>query len=125
MAVESKVSLTIIISSSDLDTEQQEKEAQSLFEQMKAWDEIERVSRIPDPSPPEESKALGSFLVGILTAEVKPENIKALLRTLSDRLLNKVIEIEVEANGRKLKVKANSQEELAAAIQEAQKFISL
>ncbi len=91
---------------------------------MKNWDEVEIVSRIPDPNPPEESKTLGGFLVGTLTAVVKPENIKALLGSLSNRLLSKTIELEVEANGRKLKVKANNQEELAAAIQEAQKFIA-
>lgn len=92
---------------------------------MQNWDEVEIVGRIPDPNLPKKSKAFGGVLVGMLTAVVKPENIKALLASLSNHLLGKMIEMEVEANGRKLKVKASNREELAAAIQEAQKFIAL
>jgi len=36
---------------------------------------------------------------------------------------NKSIELEVEANGKKLKVKASSREELLAAIQAAEEFV--
>ncbi|MEH2324818.1 MAG: hypothetical protein V7K32_14860 [Nostoc sp.] len=42
-------------------------------------------------------------------------NFKKVLGYLSDRLGNKTIELEVEANGKKLKVKASSQKELNAA----------
>jgi len=34
------------------------------------------------------------------------------------------IEVEVETNGRKLKIKVNSQKDLLAAIETVQKFIS-
>jgi len=37
---------------------------------------------------------------------------------------NKTIELEVEANGKKVIVKASSQQELAAALELAQKFIA-
>jgi hypothetical protein len=46
-----------------------------------------------------------------------------LLGFLGDRLSGKTIELEVEGNGKKLKVKASSREELQAAIAEAEKFI--
>jgi hypothetical protein len=43
---------------------------------------------------------------------------------LGDRLGNKTIELEIEANGKKLKVKASSRQELEAAIEAAQKFVA-
>ena len=62
--------------------------------------------------------------MGVLQAEVSIANCKKVLGYLGDRLRNKTIELEVQANGKKLKVKASSQEELAAAIEQAQKFIA-
>lgn len=118
------VRLTIAFVDSGLAIEEKDEEAQNLLDQMRGLDEVESVSRVLDLNPPEASKALGGFLVGLLTAEVSSENIKKLMTFLGDRLGNKPIELEVEANGKKLKVKASSQAELAAAIEAAQKFVA-
>lgn len=67
---------------------------------------------------------MGGILVGLLTAQVNKENAQKLLGFLGDRLGNKPIELEVEDNGKKLKVKASSQAELMAAIEAAQKFLA-
>jgi hypothetical protein len=87
-------------------------------------DEVETVDRVLDPNPPEGNKALGGFLVGLLTAEVNATNAKKLMGFLGDRLGDKPIELSVEANGKKLTVKAHSREELQDAIQAAQDFIA-
>lgn len=63
------------------------------------------------------------FIVGVLTAEVNPKNIKSLFTFLSDRLGSRLIEIEVEAGGKQLKIKATSQEDLDAAMKAAREFI--
>lgn len=107
-----------------LDAEDRDEEAQKLLHQMKPLDEVERIDRVLDPNPPAGNKALGGFLVGMLTAEVSPSNLKALFGFLGDRLSGKTIEMEVEANGRKLKVKASSQAELLAAINAANEFVA-
>jgi hypothetical protein len=96
-----------------------------LLNQMKDLEEIETVNQVLDPNPPEGNKTLGGFLVGLLTAEVNPGNAKKLFEFLSHRLSGKPIELEVEANGRKLKVKANSQADMVAAIEAVQKFIAI
>ena len=124
MQDESKVWLTIKFNDPNADAEELDKEVQSLLNQMRGMSEVELVKPVSDPSPPTEGKG-GGFLLGMLTAEVNLTNIKTLFRFLADRLGNKAIELEVEANGKKLKVKASSREELEAAIQEAQKFISV
>jgi len=116
--------LVSYFNASPLDAEDQEVAVQKLLNRSKELDELERVDRISDPDPPKRNEALGGFLIGMLTAEVNPTNVKNLLGFLGDRLSGKAIEMEVEANGKKLKVKASSQAELMAAIEAAQKFVT-
>jgi hypothetical protein len=110
---------------SDLAPEELEVLTQRLFNQMAELDEIEQVHRVPEQAPPEGSKPLdAAFIVGLLTAEVNAKNIKALLDFLWERLSGKPIELTVEANGKKLEVKAYSQQELSAAVEAAKDFLA-
>jgi len=122
MPENSSIKLTIAFNDPDLDSEELEEQAQNLLAQMRDLDEIETVDRVLDPNPPEGNKAVGAILVGLLTAQVNKQNAQKVMGFLGDRLGNKAIELEVEANGKKLKVKASSREELEAAIEAAQKF---
>ncbi|XHX79067.1 MAG: hypothetical protein RBJ76_03805 [Stenomitos frigidus ULC029] len=117
----SNVKLTIAFNDPDLDAEEREEQAQRFMAELQQMDEVE-VDRVLDPHPPEGNKAVGAILIGLLTAQVNKENAQKVMGFLGDRLGNKVIELEVEANGKKLKVKASSREELEAAIAAAQKF---
>ena len=123
MIKDMNIILTISFKDTDLDEGDLENEAQNLLNQLKEMDEIESVNRVLDPNPPVNSKSLGGVLVGILTAEVSPAKVKNLLIVLRERLGGKPIELSVEANGRKLSVKAYSREELESAIKSAQDFI--
>lgn len=124
MASGSNVGLTINFNDPEADPEERDFEVQRLLSFMREIDEVESIDRVPDPNPPKGSKALGGFLVGMLTAQVNAANLKTLFTFLSDRLIGKPIELEIEANGKKLKVTASSREELEAAIRVAQDFIS-
>jgi hypothetical protein len=108
----------------DLNADERDDEAHRLLNQLREMDEVESVDRILDPNPPKGNKALGAWLAGVLLAEVNAGNAKAVFEYLGDRLGGKPIEMEVEANGKKLKVKAHSREELTAAIEAAQKFVA-
>ena len=121
---QSSIKLTIAFDDTDLEPEERDEQAQRFLAELKQVDEVESVERLLDPNPPEGNKSLGGFLVGMLLAEVNPANGKKLLGFLGDRLGGKPIELSVEANGRKLTVKAHSREELEAAIKLAQEFIS-
>jgi len=125
MSTNPNIKFTIAFNDPDLDSEEIEEQAQNLLTQMRDLDEIETVDRVLDPNPPAGNKAVGAILVGLLTAQVNKENAQKLLGFLGDRLGNKPIELEVEANGKKLKVTASSQAELMAAIEAAQKFIAV
>ncbi len=124
MSNESTIKLTIAFNDPDLEPEERDEQAQRFLAELKQVDEVESVERILDPHPPERNMSLGGFLVGILLAEVNPANGKKFLGFLGDRLGGQPIELSVEANGRKLTVKAHSREELEAAIKLAQEFIS-
>jgi hypothetical protein len=124
MSNESTIKLAIAFNDPDLEPEERDEQAQRLLAELKQVNEVESVERMLDPNPPEGNKSLGGFLVGMLLAEVNPANGKKLLGFLGDRLGGKPIELSVEANGRKLTVKAHSREELEAAIKLAQEFIS-
>jgi hypothetical protein len=124
MTPDSNVKFTIAFNDPNLDSDELEAQAQNLLAQMRDLDEIETVDRVLDPNPPKGNKAIGGMLVGLLTAQVNLANAQKLMGFLGDRLVNKQIELEIEANGKKLKVKASSQAELEAAIAAAQKFVS-
>ncbi|NMG21245.1 hypothetical protein [Brasilonema bromeliae] len=120
MIGESTVKLTIALKDSGLDDEELDRLTQNLLQEIKDLDELEQVNRVAVAETPQGAKSLGSFLLGMLQVEVSVANIKKLLGFVGDSLGNKPIEFEVEANGKKLKLKAYSQQELQAG----QQFVS-
>lgn len=120
----STVRLTVALVDPDLDDEERDRATYQLLKDLLDLDAVEVVERVTDPNPPEGNKALGGFLVNLLMLEVNRENMKRLFGFLGDRLNGRPIELEVEAKGKKLKVKASSQEELEAAIRAAQEFVA-
>ncbi len=124
MAGEPNVTLTIAFNDPDLDSEELEAQAQSLVTQMRDLDEVETVDRVLDPNPPEGNKAIGSFLVGLLMAEVSVANFKKLGAFLGDRIGNKPIKLKLKApDGRELELEASSREEFDYAYEKAQDFL--
>jgi F420-0:gamma-glutamyl ligase-like protein len=117
--------LTIEFTDPALNPEKRDEQAQLLIDELRDIDEIDTVDRVLDPTPaPVGTKAIGGYLVGLLMAEVKVDSAKKLFGYLKDRLGGKSIEFTVEANGKKLSVKASSREELDYAIKAATDFIS-
>jgi hypothetical protein len=123
MNSEYNVKLTIALDNPDLDAGEQEEETRNLLREIRELD-VESAELVAVTEAPKGSKALGGFLLGVLQAEVSFANFKKVLGFVGDRLGNKTIELEVEANGKKLKVKASSQQELMAAIAAAQNFVA-
>jgi hypothetical protein len=123
MADTSDVKLTITFTDPDLDAEEKDEEVQKLLAQMKDLDEVEAVERVINADAPEGTKSVTGWVVAQLISFVKPENVKQVWGFLSDRLGNKVIELEAEANGKKIKIKASSQQELEAAVKAIQELV--
>ncbi|MEB3337466.1 MAG: hypothetical protein VKJ46_08400 [Leptolyngbyaceae bacterium] len=124
MSENPSIILTIAFNDPDLDAEERDEQAQRFMAELKQMDEVDTVDRVLDPNPPEGNKAIGGMLVGLLKAQVNAANAQKLMGFLGDRLGGKPIELSVEANGKKLTVKAHSREELEAAIKAAQDFVA-
>jgi ABC-type sugar transport system substrate-binding protein len=122
MVDSSNVRVTIGFVDADWDEEERETAAQNLLRSLQDLDAVESVGRVPEIAPDGSKAALG-FLTGLLMAEVNKDNAKKLFGFLGNRLTGKTIELEVEGNGKKLKVKAGNEAELKMAIAEAEKFI--
>ena len=119
----SHIKLTITIVDPNLDTEDREREVQRLLDEMLSLDEIERVDRTLDPNLREESRSLVGLLPGALTAVVSPERAKDVFAFLNGALFNRIIEVKVEANGKKFEAKVSNQKDLDKALEAATKFV--
>ena len=124
MTEQANVQVTVAIQDSDLDEEELQASIEKLLPQIREVDGIERADLVADEAVPKDSKAFGGFLMGMLTAEVNPANIKKLMIFLSDRLGGKQIEMALKTpDGRELNLKASSQAEFEFAFQKAQEFL--
>ncbi|MEL7223265.1 MAG: hypothetical protein AAGL17_00030 [Cyanobacteria bacterium J06576_12] len=108
----------------ELDDDDRDVEASKLLRQMRDLDGVESAKRLVDENPPANNKSVGGFIVGALTAEINTESASKVFSFFKERLSGKPIEMEVEANGKKLRVKANSSKELLAAVEAAERFVS-
>lgn len=123
MTTAGNVKLTLAVVDPELDEEEKDVEARRLLRKLREMeDEVESVE-LASKEPTAGAKPVLETLVGILTAEVSAKNIKAVFERLSE-YWKRPIEMEVEANGRKLKLKVSSQKDLEKAIEAAQKFVA-
>jgi hypothetical protein len=123
MANTSDVKLTITFTDPDLDDQDKDEEVQKLLAQMEDLHEVEAVERVVNADAPEGTKSVTGWVIGQLIAFVKSENVKPVWNFMKDRLGNKTIEVEAEANGRKMKVKASNMKEFEAAVKTVQEFV--
>jgi hypothetical protein len=124
MASSSTIQVTISLSDPSLDDEELQAYMENLKPQLLQVDGVEEANLVPVEEVPQGSKALGGFLLGLLTAEVNPANIKALFGFLGERLGGKPIKMNVKASdGKELNIEASSQAEFELAYQKAQEFL--
>jgi hypothetical protein len=124
MANTSNIQVTISLSDPSLDDKELEAYTENLKSQLEEVDGVENADLVAVEDIPQGSKALGGFLLGLLTAEVNPANIKALFSFLSERLGGKPIEMSLKAaDGRELSIKASSKAEFDYAYEKAQEFL--
>lgn len=120
-----KVRLTVTISDPDSDVGELQQTIERLLPQMREVDGVDTADLVISEEAPAGSKAVGGFLLGMMTAEVNVANVKKLLGFLGERLGDKQIELVVKApDGRELSLKAGSQADFEYAFQKAQEFLN-
>ncbi|MDJ0795763.1 MAG: hypothetical protein QNJ51_02815 [Calothrix sp. MO_167.B12] len=124
MLDKTNIKVTIAVQDGDLEAEELERITLNLLQEIKDIDGVENVRQPELTEIPPGAKSLGGSILGMLQAEVSFDNFKKLAEFFRERLSGKAIELEVEANGKKLKVKATNEQELVTAVEQAQKFVA-
>lgn len=124
MTITPKVKVLISLIDDNLNDDELEEVIQKLVQEMREFDELDKVGQVIDLNIPENAKPIGSFVIGLLQAEVSLENFKKLTSFLSDRIGNGRIKMEAEVNGSKFKIEASSREELKAGVEAAKDFFA-
>lgn len=119
----SKIKIMISWSEDGLEDKELQAQTQKLIPEIKEVDGVETVNLVTVAEAPLGSKVFGPFSLGRLKAMVDPAKIKVLFEFVGDRMNGKAMELDVEANYKKLKLKVDNEEELVTAIETAQKFI--
>ncbi|QZZ18751.1 hypothetical protein J5X98_14905 [Leptothermofonsia sichuanensis E412] len=117
--------LTIHLVDASMTDEERNDATGRLLKHLKTMEEVNSVRRIENPDPdPLQKAGIAGTLIGLLMAEVPIGNVLKVLGFIGDRWGNKPIELELEINGRKLKIKASSREEFNVAFKSAQDFVA-
>ncbi len=121
MTEATNIEMTIVIEDPELEDETLHEVTQNLLEQINEIVEIAYL--VPIDQAPKDSKGFGGFMLGSLTASVKPANLKKLGLFLKDRLGDKQLKVELKsADGRELTLEASSREEMDYLFQKAQEW---
>ena len=89
--------VTIDFRDANLPEEQLDRLTANVLKDLKALDEVEKVERVPDPQVPDGGMG-GGTLMGLLTAEVSLQNIRALAGYLTGKFTSKPIDLEIEVS---------------------------
>ncbi len=116
--------LTLEVTDRSLDDDEREALAQSLYRQLRtAEDDLGDVRR-PQAVAPAGAKSAGATLIGVLTVALSAGSLKAFFSHLTERWRGREITIEVEVDGRKVKLTARTTADLVVAYNAAAALIS-
>ena len=108
----------------DLDPEEQDEQATRLLSELKEMDEIDDIGRAVDPNPPEGNKSFGGFVAGMLQGEAEANAFSSVASFIGDRAASKNIEMELERNGRTLRIAATNKQDMEEILPLLQQFLA-
>ena len=120
---EASVQVKITLSDPELKNEELQDAVQNLRWELQEVQGITNAELIPLEQAPPNSKGIGGFLLGGLQALVKLKQLKTLINFLSQNLFGQTVKIEVEGNGKKLKLELNRPEDIDKLMPQLENFI--
>jgi hypothetical protein len=120
----SQVTLLLNLAQAEMDDEETAEFTQNLRRDLRNMDEVNDALPVTLDHAPEGSKAMGDLVLGALKLLLDKDNVGSVFDYLKNRLGSKTVELELEANGKKLKLKASSAAEVEAVLQAAQAFVA-
>lgn len=76
--------------SADLSESQQESLTLTLMKELRQVDEVQSVARVADTDVPQGGMGVGGWLVGLLTAEIPGDGIKAAMKVAAEEVFARV-----------------------------------
>ncbi|NES77383.1 MULTISPECIES: hypothetical protein [unclassified Okeania] len=117
------IQLSITLSDQKLEEEDLQTDTENILSEIEKFDGVQKADLISIEKAEPNTKSIGGFLVGILTAEINAKNLKALVGYLGDRLSGKTVKIKAEGNGRKIDIEVGNLEDLNKALAEVDNFL--
>lgn len=117
-----EVKMTLNIAESDLDESEIDVFTRRLQNELMDMDEVDKAAPVRTDEAPAGSKAVGDTVLGALKVVFDAGNIGSLFKYLGERVGSKKLELEIEANGKKLKLKAGDADEVRKILKAAQAF---
>lgn len=118
------VSIRLTYSDPQLDDEERDALAQQLYQQLRAADsDLGAWHRVDAVAPPG-TKSMAAQLVGVLAAVLSAATLKPFFAYLGERWRGREISLDLEVNGKKIKIVARSQEDLLTAYNAAALLLS-
>lgn len=118
----STVKLTIAIDPT-LDDEERELTIRQLYRQLDKLDEVETLDRISNLDFPYASESIGqpklavSTIIGVLTADISKSSVLQVLKLVGRQIGGHKIEVDVEYNGKKIKLVVDHRDDFDTTIQ--------
>ena len=118
------VQVTITLSAPGLKDEELQDAVQNLQLELQEVQGVTDADLIPVEQAAPNSKGIGGFLLGGLKALVKLKHLKTLVNFLGNNLFGQTVKIEVEGNGKKLKLELNRPEDIDKVMPQLERFIN-
>jgi hypothetical protein len=115
--------LTIGLIDDKLDDEEKDTLARRILAEMRKLDEIEQLGLAVKPEQDLDAKSgILETLIGVLTMDISLDNLREVFGCLN-RFSDQTIELEVESEDRRIKIKVRDQSGLEKAFELAQEFL--
>jgi hypothetical protein len=121
---EQNLTVTIVLSDSQLKDEALQRETATLQEHLQAEEGVREVNFIAVETVDPNAKGIGGFLLGQLKASVTVKSLKLLVQYLGNNLFGRTVEIKAEGNGKKLEIKLSRPEDIDKVLPQVDDFIN-
>lgn len=121
---DNNLKITVILDNPDLGEEDLQEAVQMLQTEISEVQGVAEAELIPITEAPPNSKGIGGFLLGQLQALVTAKHLKTLASFLSKNLQGNKVKIQVEGNGKKLKLELNRPEDIDVIMPKVEEFIN-
>ena len=122
---ETLIEVTLTLFDPQLNDEQLQEATNNLRLEVSEVDGVIQANLVPAVKAPPNSKGIGGFLINVLRTEVNLENLKTLVSFLGEHSHDRrIIEIEAEKNGKRLKIKISRPEDLTEIMRQIDEFMN-